>query len=290
LAEIGTPAVEPLIAALKGSDNYALFRVAGLLFRFGEARAVEPLVVAFVEALKGGNSDTQRAASGALIKIGRPAVERLVAVLNDSHVRSRAEQGQGSFWSSDAPDRKFSRVFEEAARALGEIGDASAVEPLIAALIDHDLGALRAAAAGALAKIGDARAVEPLIAVFGGWHWPDDSREMVCKAAAGALAKIGDVRAVGPLIAMLKDYRMCWEAAEALVQIGSAAVEPLIPRLNDGDAGVRKVAASVLGKIGDARAVGPLIAALKDSDSKVRLAATEALDKRGWRPSQDGYM
>jgi HEAT repeat protein len=50
---------------------------------------------------------------------------------------------------------------KEAAEALGKIGDARAVDPLVAGLKHHD-SAVRDAAAEALEKIGDARAVESL--------------------------------------------------------------------------------------------------------------------------------
>lgn len=53
-------------------------------------------------------------------------------------------------------------VRRSAARALGQIGDARAVEPLITALRDESWG-VRRDAAKALGRIGDARAVEPLL-------------------------------------------------------------------------------------------------------------------------------
>ena len=52
-----------------------------------------------------------------------------------------------------------------AAGALGQLGDARAVEPLIAALADRD-SAVRVSAAGALGQLGNAQAVEPLIAAL----------------------------------------------------------------------------------------------------------------------------
>ena len=110
-----------------------------------------------------------------------------------------------------------------------KIGDARAVEPLIAALNDSKSD-VRLAAADALAKIGDARAVQPLIAALYTTH-----------GAAEALVKIG-TPAVEPLIAALKmprrtmkewlmrdvDFRVHREALAALVEIGTPAVEPLI--------------------------------------------------------------
>ena len=52
-----------------------------------------------------------------------------------------------------------------AAKTLGELGDARAMESLIGALSDEWL-IVRAAAAQALGRLGDARAVQPLIAAL----------------------------------------------------------------------------------------------------------------------------
>ena len=53
---------------------------------------------------------------------------------------------------------------EVAAETLGDIGDVSAVEPLISVLNSEENNYVRADIAVALGKIGDPRAVEPLIA------------------------------------------------------------------------------------------------------------------------------
>jgi hypothetical protein len=55
---------------------------------------------------------------------------------------------------------------DAAAQALGQLGDARAVEPLLQALGDTDWN-VRSAAAQALGQLGDARAVEPLAQVLG---------------------------------------------------------------------------------------------------------------------------
>ena len=72
---------------------------------------------------------------------------------------------------------------KKAAEALGEIGDARAVEPLILALKD-EYWEVRRRAAEALGEIGDARAVEPLKKALN-----DESRG-VREAARDALEKI----------------------------------------------------------------------------------------------------
>ena len=271
LGKIGDPrAVEPLIAALK-DGNSDVRKAAEALGKIGDPRAVEPLIAALIHGL----SYYREAAAEALVKIGAPAVEPLIAALKGSGMRKAAE-------------------------ALVKIG-APAVEPLIAALKDGDFD-VRKAAAGALGEIGwkpdkgeagalyliargkwdecvkiGAPAVEPLIAAL------KDGNSDVRKAAAEALGKIGwkpDKSEAGAhyLIAQGK-----WDEC---VKIGAPAVEPLIAALKGRDSDVRP-AAGALAKIG-APAVEPLIAALKDPNSDVRKAAAGALgvigDARAVRP------
>ncbi len=143
--------------------------------------------------------------------LGGAVVRRLVEFLTPS-------AGRGT------PPRASS-----AARALGALGDAQAVDPLLAALRDPD-EIVRWAAAEALGALGDARAVEPLLAAV------RDPAGHGRGAAAQALGALGDGR----------------------------AVEPLLAALRDPDDHVRGAAAQALGALGDGRAVEPLLAALRD--------------------------
>jgi len=69
-------------------------------------------------------------------------------------------------------------------------------------------------------------------------------------------------------------------AIEALVHIGSAAVDALLMSLEIPDADVRKFIVDILGDIRDSRAVPALIEALeKDPDENVRVASAESLGK-----------
>jgi len=128
-------------------------------------------------------------------------------------------------------------------------------------------------AAEALGEIGDARAIESLIAVL------KDKEQKVRKAATEALGKIGEP-AVESLIAALKDkeQKVRKAATEALGKIGEPAVESLIAALKDKEQKVRKAATEALGKIGEP-AIEPLCTALDDPDLTMRTAAVGALQK-----------
>ena len=93
---------------------------------------------------------------------------------------------------------RISGVREEAADALGQIGDVRAVKPLITALRD-EIWDVRKAAAWALGKIGDARAFESLFIAH------KDKEEVVRKAAADALNMIEYANAIQPRIASLRN-------------------------------------------------------------------------------------
>jgi HEAT repeat protein len=168
-------------------------------------------------------------------------------------------------------------VRQRVAEALGGIGDAKAVEPLIDALKDEDVN-VRGLAAGALGDIVDAKAVDPLLEAL------KDENEYVRGIAARALERVGDARGAEPLIEALKDENeyVRLNATKILGSIGDIkAIEPLMETLKDEDGVVRERAAWALGKIGDTKAVEPLIDALKDKEASVRGSATRALGKIG---------
>jgi HEAT repeat protein len=147
--------VDPLIGALKDEDKDVRETAVQALGQFKDPRAAGPLV----DALRDWPSMSSVGRS--LKKIGKPAVEPLVAALADDNPAVRAA----------------------AAETLGSIGDRRAVEPLVLALKDEDPQA-RKNAVTALSWIQDPRAVEPLIAVL------NDEDEGVQSEAAWALSKI----------------------------------------------------------------------------------------------------
>ena len=122
-------------------------------------------------------------------------VDKWIQDLRDSSPIVR-DTGAGESLTQMLIDRQ---VRGDAVRALGELNDPNAVEPLIQALKYEDR-MVRASAAMALGYLGDSRALEPLIQTL-----KDDEDRLVRTSAAEALGKLNDTRAVEPLIQALDD-------------------------------------------------------------------------------------
>lgn len=186
-----------------------------------------------------------------------------IAKMKDAHDIS----GLVRLLNHSDPDIQYHAV-----EALGEIGDAGAVEPLITVLKHDEMSGVRWKTAESLVKIG-APSVEPLISAL---EHPDGD---VRWKAAIALGEIGDQRAIEPLIRQLSDTDRFVKSrvAYALGMIGAPAVRPLIRTLREGDGNLRWGAAIALGRIKDPQAVEPLIQALADKYENVHAEAAASL-------------
>ncbi len=234
---------------------------------------------------------TRHAAIEALMQIGDPAVPALCDVLGDG---SSAVRGA-------------------AVEALGEIGSAAAIQPLLAALADPE-PEVRRCCAWALSQFGkqalQAMRIMPgllqalespspdmriaAIWAIGAIRHPDtpntllwalgDADAAVREAAADALGKLGK-DTLGTLIEALSHEHpgVRSAVARAVAQIArqsgraGAATPALIERLLDPDPNVRRIAAQALGQIKDAQAAPGLIERLWDEYPDVRRAAAWAL-------------
>ena len=183
LIQLGPRAIEVLIRAMRDQNVALRQKVAEALGQINDKRAVEPLIVALGDA-----RTVRRSAAESLVKIGDDAVQRLIATLSSGNKAGR----------------------RSVVEVLGQIGDASAVEPLIDALADSDV-AVRQKAVEALGRIGDTRAVEPLIALL-------RDKDLDWRPAK-ALGQIGDERAIEPLRAALRDKFAPKQAAKAIGKI-----------------------------------------------------------------------
>ena len=206
-----------------------------------------------------------------------------------------------------------------AVKALAKTGDSRAVAPLITALQDKSESVRGCALQGLkdigppavplliialknpnrqvrrkascviddigykLKDIGDFRAVAPLIDAL------KDPTSVVRSHSVTALGKIGGPQALPPVISALKteavrsalDIGVCYRAIEALHRLGQTAAECLIPALKHPDKAIRRKAATLLGKTGEAGAVDLLIVALNDKHPRVRSRAAHALGRVG---------
>ncbi|MBN1642046.1 MAG: HEAT repeat domain-containing protein [Anaerolineae bacterium] len=256
LVELGAAAVEPLIATLEHKDDALRQAAAETLAKLG-GPAIEPLIAATQRY------PVQSAAADALIKIGEPAVslavERLVAALvsaNDDIIRkveALVEIG------TPAVDELVAILTDKSAKRMCRIGPQMLVmrrenEEVIPHL--HDLAKellvfgdsglnLRGIAAMALGKIGDTRAVAPLINAV------QDEDKFVRWTAAGALFAIGDDRALAPLVAELDDGDLVVKGHNVWVLIGDGqTLKPLMADLIAENPEARLHAAETLKRLG----------------------------------------
>lgn len=263
-------AVGPLIAALTDEDCQVRHHVVVALGQIGDPRAVVPLL----EQTHPGRSEIVTA----LVAIGRPAAEPLLAALDNERFRYYAAKALARFREPPVEGliRKLraedSRVRRTVAELLGKAHDPRGVPALTAALGDTD-DRTAATAALALGEIGDRRAIGPLRSAVKG------ERRAVRACAAMALGQIGDRGSVELLLAALADEKCPIRpyAARALGRIGDKrAVEPLLAAL--GEPGqLRREAVDALGRLNDARAIKPLVAFLGDSTNDAGDAAVTAL-------------
>src|SRR5581483_1354021 len=241
-------------------------QASALIAALGGLRPAEA-VDALIPRLADDNEQISGAAIKALGQIGAPAVTPLIASLNNTAARVRAN----------------------AAEALGLTGDPRAIGPLIDCLkqpsppaaesptdaatnekmadektydtpqtpspADVDLS-VRQKAAEALARLGPS-AVEPLISCL------TEQDPSVRSLAAAALGQLRDARAVKPLIGCMTDLagkntseeenaegvNVHQSVLDALVSLGEPAIKPLVACLADKDVQVRRDTADVLGQL-----------------------------------------
>jgi HEAT repeat protein len=173
--------------------------------------AVKPLIQAILGVARPGEQrdEERRAAAMALAALGQPAVRAVLAAAQSAHYPDDTDallQTLAYVTDPAALDDLVLLVAGNAygqrfaARALVQIGDERAVEPLANAVADAGRPEeVRIDAAKALGRIRDPRGIEALLAVLTyGVHRP-----ALESAVVAALAAFGDRRACGPVIEAL---------------------------------------------------------------------------------------
>lgn len=260
-------AAEALLEALADPDANVRFHAIDALGRIAPAAAVEPLA-ALAES---GDFFLAFPALDALARINDPSVApRIVPLLRDE------------------------LVGDQAAEALGQIGDEDAVPPLVAALDRPGVSAT--SIVDALAAI-HRRYGE----MFGGGAQIEDVvRRSVSATAANrlidaaarasgtslknAVVVLGWLRGTAvedALTHMLGTPAVQHELVEAIVRFGAPMVDVLIEQLGRDDLDTRRAAVAALGHIGDTRAVPALIGLLDEDDRELLAPVAGALARLG---------
>jgi len=171
-------------------------------------------------------------------------------------------------------------VRREAAFALGQMGDSSAVAVLVGRLGTKEVEAVKVRLLEALGKVGTAAAIPTLIEYL---KSPNADLRAEAALSAGRLAwrKITSTALRDTVATLLTDghAHVRWKAAYALMRIGRGLPEhALITALRDPEPLVRMYAAEALGKAGSYSVLTALAAALlKDADWRVRVKAANSL-------------
>ncbi|MCB1054974.1 MAG: HEAT repeat domain-containing protein [Acidobacteria bacterium] len=166
---------------------------------------------------------------------------------------------------------------EQSAWTLGQVGDKSAVVPLLGLTDDPDAG-VREMVAWALGRVGDESAVPSLLGML------EDSSSSVRAKAAWALGVRGDTRAVDGLRTAATDSsdEVREQAVWALGLVADAGESASFERaLEDSSAEVRRRGAWALGLLGDGSSLTALERGLSDPSGVVREQAAWALGMIG---------
>jgi len=209
-----------------------------------------------------------RAASERLIALGAAAVEPLMRVVSGEYplpdlTKVQAVEIDGVLLECVGTDAgaNADAARERAAYILGDIGDARAVDTLIAAHAKEAERHAKLAMARALGRIGDARAVDTLIAALAAPAWTPHYRYLV-----DDLARLGGERAIEPLIRQMQregySYGSAAQAARALLAYKDDArvLDGLIDGLRiEGEFATQEAVIGALGEIGGAKAAQALL-------------------------------
>lgn len=258
----------------RGNELLDLDVLAGQA-RAGEAKALKKLV----ELLAIEAGDVNDRAYRIVIELGSAAIPPLLAEVasGDTDQREHVIAALGSLKAREAvapisailARRELGRRYV-AAWALGEIGEAAGVAPLIVALDDED-GEVRKYATRSLIKLGH-QAVAPLVAYL---------PSAPARGAAGAIRALGDIADPSALTVLLGQVSGP-NRDEVFLALGKLkdprAEQTLIAGLADRDWKVRMNAAMALGPLGSAAAVPGLRKTLEDEIHVVREWSARSLE------------
>jgi len=271
--------VDGWLMRLRHPYSYVRREACEVLRQLRNPRSLEPLI----ERLGDREGVVRQAACTALGRLGQGSLAKALGAVieGSSDGVARLEEiaasrnghvtvGLVALLNADSPTAR-----QRVCRAIGELGDAQAVEPLIKCLGDADRDVQRAGGK-ALRQLGEGDLADALFVVLRG--------------ETGGVSQLGQLVAAGSeyvtigLVALLNSnsFTARQRVCRTLGELGDAqAVGPLIECLGDSDTGVRCAACEALGQLGDDHAVEPLARSLRDKDSNVGRAAIRALVQLG---------
>lgn len=249
--------ISGVITVISSTDTLIKGALADLRFNHrASVRLGRTIVPALITTLENEDKLMRGNAAKALGEIGDPrAVPPLILRITDTH----------------------SNVRLQATRALGNLRASTALDQIIIALLQDGSQSVKGEAARALGILGDPTAIAPLIDAM------EDPTSSVRSRAAESLGMLNDPSVVQPLVhtaLMDQESDVRNHARKALVAMGDHdSVTPLfIDRLNDEAPQVRCNAADALGSLHNLMALEPLVrASLMDDKEEVRASATDAL-------------
>ena len=235
------------------------------LFQIRNLRSAEASRLA-LSALKDSNEIVRATAAGSVVFLpANEAAQALLPLLSD----------------------KAEMVRREAAYALGEAGDLSAVNALIGILQRDKILEVKGAAAVALGKIGDAGAVEALDRIL--QDKPDEDRDFLRRSAARSIGQIAQFIQTGRIDQLIPQNFLPekfkrfdapkYKNLSSQITAFGPAIKTLIKVLQNADESddTRRGAAYALGAIGDASALPSLQTGLNSTDPYLTEICKEAI-------------
>jgi HEAT repeat protein len=267
LGAVGNPDVVPALVDLLNEDGSSALAAAHALVSLFERFESDPSKSA--EIIERARNAVNESGKANLLERLNKADE------NDQVVLIRL----GGWFDGEKIREKLAELLEneevreDAVKALVRHG-AAAVDLLIEKLEEDAFEAIPAAAARALGQIGDARAFEPLAELL------RSENAASRRAAVEALKSLAHPETIGRLCDLLQDPNA--NVRESAIRVvgyfgGKGCENAILECCDEPDERVRRAAIEQLPNLGDERTVPLLIRELRNDSSRVRETAAKAL-------------
>ena len=293
LVNIGKPAIPALITALTDRDKNTKKTAAETLGKLKDTQSIKPIIQLFMEV----DSGIRFAAQRSLHDMGKPAIPLLIEALeNDNNdIRSGAATVLGDAKATESVDHLCGLLNSKcrsdrisALKALNKIASPTSTKYIIKVLKDKDKD-IHQACIRALGSIGDAQALMPLLDIA---KKDKDARQHIFQAIGAisqkstAVSKDIIVPVIQELIKMLGDKYTWSYASSVLIVMDYPVVDYLYPILRNGkNQLVRKHVPQILAEKANKESkyrneiIDLLCECLRDKDKEVKTSAAFALER-----------